>query len=128
MTVTAVTDYHVDIPDRTKVYAWEGMSTDDTGHPVNIGLWSDKSVHFFGDFGSGATVVIQGSNDPRANPKHADHASAEWVTLTDPQGNAISKTAASLEQIMENTWWIRPSVTGGTTPNLNVVITMKRSM
>lgn len=127
MTVVTQIDYNVDVQDRTKVLAWEGLTTNDTGRPLNIGLWADKSVHFLGNFGSGATVVLQGSNDPRANPAHADHASAEWVTLTDPQGNALSKTAAGLEQVMENVWWIRPSVTGGTSPDIDVVIKMKRN-
>lgn len=127
MAVTPITDYKADTADRTRVLAWEGMTTNDTGMPVNVALWADKSIHIFGNFGSGATVVWQGSNDPRANPKHDDHASATWLTLTDPQGNALSKTAEAIEQVLENTWWVRPKVTGGTNPDIDVVTTMKRT-
>lgn len=128
MTVKNVTDYKVDTADRTKVYAWEGMTTGDTGRPINVAQWADKSVHVFGNFGSGASVPIEGSNDPRANPKDADHASAVWQTLTDAQGNALTFSSANLEQILENTWWIRPgAVVSGTNPSINVVIAMKRT-
>lgn len=65
----------------------------------------DRSVQIEGTFDS-ATVVLQGSND-----------GTNWYTLTDPQGNAISKTSAALEQISEATRYIRPSVSsaGGST-------------
>ncbi len=108
-----------------RVIGWEGLTTGDTGRPLNVTAWSDKSIHFFGDFGSGATIILQGSNDPRANPLHADHANANWITLTDPQGNSISKTSAAIEQVLENPFWIRPSVSGGTNPDLDAVIAMK---
>lgn len=62
---------------------------------------SDRSVQFVGTFDS-ATLVLQGSND-----------GTNWVTLTDPQGNAISKTSAGLEQIEEITRYVRPSSSGG---------------
>jgi hypothetical protein len=51
---------------------------------------------------SGGTVVIEGSID-----------GTNYVTLTDPQGNAISKTAAAIEEISEIVKFIRPRVTTG---------------
>lgn len=101
---------------------WEGLTTNDTGVPWERSDFQDKTVQIYGDFGSGATVTLQGSNDPRANPNDADHASAVWFSLTDPQANAIAKTAAAGEQILENPRWIRPSVTGGTSPDLDIAI------
>jgi hypothetical protein len=98
-----------------KYFVWETLtSTNTTGTPVELAKYTDKSVHIYGTFDT-TTVLIEGSNDPRANPKHVDHASAVWATLPDPQGNAISKTAAGLEQVLDNTKWIRPnlSVAGG---------------
>lgn len=53
-------------------------------------------------FGTG-TVVVQGSND-----------GTNWFSLTDPQGNAISKTTASLETIMETPLYTRAAITGAT--------------
>lgn len=82
---------------------WSGLShTNTTGTAVEFPNWRDRSVQIVGTFDS-ATVVIEGSND-----------GSTWVTLTDPQGNAISKTAAALEQIEEVVRYIRPSHSGGT--------------
>lgn len=107
---------------------WSGLDGDDTGLPVNISKFSDKSVHIYALTGHGSgTTVLQGSNDERADPDHTDHANANWVSLTDPQGNAISKTADAIEQILENPLWIRPSQSGGSSADVIVAITGKRT-
>lgn len=76
--------------------------TNTTGDAFEFPDYSDRSVQITGTFDS-ATVVLEGSND-----------GTNWVTLTDPQGNAISKTSAGLEQIEEVTRYIRPKHSGGT--------------
>lgn len=81
---------------------WPNLTTGDTGTPMPHSQYTDKSVQVVGTFG-GATVVIQGSNDDGVN----------WTTLTDPQGNALSFSAAGLEMVSEATGLIRPSVSGG---------------
>lgn len=63
---------------------------------------SVRSVQFTGTFGTGGTILLEGSND-----------GTNYVTLTDPQGNAISKTAAGIEAIEETTVYIRPRVSAG---------------
>jgi hypothetical protein len=94
-----------------EMWVWV-IDGDDTGLPVKFAKHSDKTVQIdSASFGT-ATVVLEGSNDLRADPNHADHANAVWLTLTDPQGNAISKTANSVETVMENTLWVRPKATG----------------
>jgi hypothetical protein len=50
--------------------------------------FADRAIQVGGTFGAGGTVVIEGSID-----------GTNYVTLTDPQGNAISKTAAAIEEI-----------------------------
>ena len=46
-----------------------------------------------------------------------------WQTLTDPQGNVISKTSASIEAITEATRFVRPRVSAGDgTTSLAVVM------
>lgn len=76
---------------------------------------SDRSVQIDGTFDS-ATVVLQGSNDGET-----------WFTLTDPQGNAISKTSAALEMISELTRYIRPSTSGGGgSQSVNVRVLLKK--
>lgn len=103
---------------------WETLTTDDVGQPWQLVHYSDKTVQIFGDFGSGATVLMQGSNDPRVI---SDPDNAVWFSLTDAQGNAISKTALAGETILENPRWIRPYVSGGTSPDIDVIIAAVRS-
>lgn len=79
----------------------DGAPIGGTHGGLNIVRLADKTVQFVGTFG-GATVALQGSND-----------GVNWESLTDPQGNAISKTSAALETVTENTLFIRPLVSGG---------------
>lgn len=100
-----------DVPTkRNYIVSWSNLAGTDSGTPVNIGEYYDRSVQISGTFG-GATVTIEGSND-----------GVNYLPLTDPQGNAISKTTASIEQIMELTRFIRPVVTGGTGSNLTITM------
>lgn len=108
---------------------WAGLDGDDTGYPVKVSKFNDKSVHIFSPTGAhgGATTILQGSNDPKADPTHSDHANAKWITLTDPQGNTISKTSDAMEQVLENPMWIRPSQSGGTGSDVSVSLVCKRT-
>lgn len=84
---------------------WETVTNGDTGSPDDGARLSDKSVQILGTFGTGGTAVLQGSND----------GGTTWHTLSDPQGNDISFTAAGTAQVLESTQLIRPSVSGGDT-------------
>lgn len=84
---------------------WADMANGDDGSPFEWIQYADRSVHFSGTFGAGGTVKWQGSNISVAD--------ATFIDLTDPQGNAISKTAASIEQVTEVTQWARPKVSAG---------------
>ncbi len=99
--------------------SWVGLVNGDTGEPLEALHLSDKSVHITGTFDT-TTLVIQGSND----------GGTSWVTLTDPQGNALSFTStAKIEQVMENTQLIRPEVTaGGGNTDVNVFLVAKGEM
>jgi len=94
--------------------SWPITQANPTGTPIEMSAWQDRTVHMFGTWDSG-TIVMQGSNDPRANPAHASHASAVWSSLRDPGGTVISFTAdaLSLKAILELPRWIRPSSSGG---------------
>ena len=73
---------------------------------------ADRTVHIFGNFGSG-TLTLQGSNDP---------AETVWNTLHDLSGAEIVVTAATILMIAENPQAIRPSLSGSTNPDLNINI------
>lgn len=95
-----------------RVVTWTGLANGDTGAPVELTQLSDRSVQVLGTFGTGGSVTLQGSLD-----------GSNWVALTDPQGNAITKTAAGLEAISEVVRYIRPSVTAGDgTTSLTVIL------
>jgi hypothetical protein len=100
---------------------WAALANGDTGQPLeNASRYADKTVQIFGTFGASGSVTLQGSNDPRAI---TDPSNAVWFTLVDPGSNAITKTSAAGEAILENPRFIRPTVTAGDgTTALTVVI------
>jgi hypothetical protein len=88
--------------ERSHVITWTPITAaNNVGNALEMPGSSDRSVQLDGTWDSG-TVVLQGSND-----------GTTWFTLTDPQGNAISKTSNALEAISELTRYIRPSSSGG---------------
>lgn len=121
------TDGSLSTPRGVVMHLWESLDGDDTGRPVKTADFSDKTVQIWAtDHGSG-TTVLQGSNDPRANPNHTDHANAVWKTLKDADGNAISVTADSnVLLVRENPLWIRPSQSGGTAATVKVALVCKK--
>lgn len=96
---------------------WEGFATNgDVGSPFGAPAYSDKTVHVKGNFGTGGTIVVEGSND-----------GVTYKTLTDPQGNALSFTAEGIELISESPLYIRPRLSAGTsTIDIDVFIVGRR--
>lgn len=88
--------------------SWSPLTTTNTdGDPISAVEWADRSITFTGTFGVGGTVKLRGSN-------LADKTDANgYFDLTDPQGNAISKTAGAIEAITEIVRWVKPVVTLG---------------
>jgi hypothetical protein len=98
---------------------WPAMANGDVGQPFETLDFGDISVQVVGTFGTGGTVILEGSN--QSTP-------TTWATLNDPQGNAISFTAGKIEQVLEMPRWIRPNVTGGDgTTSLAVELWARRS-
>lgn len=99
-------------------WVWSGLTqADAAGEPVAkmFGQYVDRSVQIQGTF-DGATAIVEGSND-----------GTNYHPLTDPQGNAISKTSAALEQITEMTLFMRPRVTGaGASTNLEFTLATRK--
>lgn len=95
---------------------WTGLLNGDTGAPYEGADFADRTMQIAGTFGVGGSMTLEGSND-----------NANFVALTDPQGNAITKTAAGLEVIEENPRYIRPNVTAGDgTTSLTVTVWARR--
>ena len=95
---------------------WTATGITGEGVAMNAPGLPDKTVHIVGPTGGTSTVIIEGTND--ATP------TGTWTTLTDPQGNAISKTSDAIESILENPKYIRPRfsvVTSGKTIVVTIV-------
>jgi hypothetical protein len=98
--------------DHATLVTWSGLLNGDDGSPVNLSDFPDRTVQFIGTFGVGGSVNFEGSNN-----------GTNWIVLTDPQGNSITKTAASLEFTTETPLFVRPNVTAGDgTTNLTVIM------
>ncbi len=89
---------------------WETITEGDSGKSIEAPYISDKTVHFFGTFGS-TTMTLQGSND-----------NAIWHTLLDPLGTAISLTADGMFAVLENPRYIRPLSTAGTSTDVDCIL------
>lgn len=102
--------------EHTVVATWATVTEAGTFTPVGprFADYSDRSVQIVGTFG-GATIVLNGSND-----------GTNYAGLTDPQGNAISKTSAAIEAISEATLWVNPTHSGGSSESINVILVMRR--
>lgn len=88
--------------DKAVTVTWSSLANGDSGTPVSLAAYSDRSIQVNGTFGSGGNVNIEGSLD-----------GTNYFTLTDPQGNALAVTAGKIEAISELVAFIRPDVTAG---------------
>jgi hypothetical protein len=102
--------------EKTLLYTWV-LENGDTGVPVEMPGFADRSVQVEGTFGSGGNLRIQGSNN-----------GTKYLPLTDPQGNDLNITTAKIEQVTEVVRWIRPNVTAGDgTTSLTVILLVRRN-
>lgn len=109
-----------DMPGFTYLYVWELTTADTDGDEVSLPGAADKTVQFDGTWG-GATAVFEGSNEATSP--------ATFLSLTDPQGNAISKTDDGIEAVTENPVWVRPRLsTAGTDASVTVRLLVRSTM
>jgi hypothetical protein len=94
---------------------WAGMATGDTGEPFESLDWGDLTVTFSGTFGVGTTAKLRGSNN-----------GTDYFDLTDPQGNAISKSSSAMEAVTETPRYIRPEISGGSADAVDCQILARR--
>jgi len=105
------------IGEHAYLFVWGPLvAANPDGHPIpgRYVDFSDRSVHISGTFNTG-TVIWEGGND-----------GSTYLPITDPQGTAISKTAAALEQATEVTLLARPRMTGAGTDSITVSVLARR--
>jgi len=98
--------------DGVAVASWTGITEADTGLPVNMARFPDRTVQVLGDFTTSGAVTIEGSND----------GGVTYFTLTDPTGAPLVFTAAGGKLIVENPEKMRPRATAGTSVSMDVYI------
>ena len=97
-------------------YSWTMVTNLDTGAPMPFAQWADRSVQMSGTWGAGGgTITWEGSND-----------GVTYFALSDPQTNAIAKTADALEQVVEATLWARPRVSVASVTSVVVTLLARR--
>ncbi len=107
-------------------YVWV-LANGDTGAPLGIPNNFDATVHIYGTFGSGGSVTLYGDNNTLDFTNQTAPGSGSWVALTDPQGNAITKTAASIEAVLEMPLYVAPACTAGDgTTSITVNLILRR--
>ena len=116
----AVVNHTRTIPDSMNqavaIVTWTAMANGDTGSPLEMGNFSDRSVQVVGTFGAAGSVAVEGSLD-----------GTNYSVLTDPQGNPLDITETKIEAVSELVRYIRPHVTAGDgTTALTVTILAKR--
>jgi hypothetical protein len=90
---------------------WEALGNADVGGAHAVPFAADTTVQVIGTFG-GATVKLQGSNN-----------GADWFDLTKKGGtSAASVTAAGGFAVNEMPAFIRPSTSGGTGTDVDVIV------
>lgn len=96
---------------------WAGLANGDDGQPFMLAQFADRSVQVEGTFGTGGTLVVQGTID-----------NTNYRTLNDPYSNAISITTPKIEAVSELVNGIRPKVTSGDgTTSLTVSMLVRKS-
>lgn len=104
-TIAFTVDYKPSGQHNAALVTWPTLTQtgSDVGAAFEHADFADRCVQFDGTIGTGGSITLQGSND-----------GTNWSALTDPQGNAITKTSLpAIEAITENTRYIRPAVTAG---------------
>lgn len=90
---------------------WSGVTESDTCAPVAMSGYADKSIQVFGTFGGGS-VALQGSND----------SGTTYAPLNDAGGTVIAITSAKIKSVLENTEWMKPVISGGSSQSLSIAM------
>lgn len=96
-----------------QVVTWTGITTTtDTPAaygPLNTGKGAIRAACMMsGTFNGGTTAVLQGSIDGTV-----------WATVIDVNGDAVSATAAKLQEFTSSALYFKPSVGSGSTDNVD---------
>lgn len=83
-------------------HRWTNLANGDTGAGIDMREYYDRSIQVAGTFGTGGTVVIEGTID-----------GTNWHTLSNGAGDSLTFTSGGVQFIAELVFEIRPRVTAG---------------
>lgn len=107
--------------DESLTFTWTPLTeTNADGQPLVLSRYADKTLHAYGTFGTGGTVVLEGTNESPGS-------FANGVLMEGVNNTAISLTAAAIETVQEVPVQIRPRVSAGTGVSLTVKIHVPRA-
>jgi hypothetical protein len=87
----------------------------DVGTAMGHAEYSYRTYIVTGDFASGGSVVLEGSND-----------GTNWVALTNRQGTAMVFTAPGMNTSQDMPMFARPRMTAGTSTGITIIAACHR--
>lgn len=106
--------------DDTMLVIWDSVTeNDELGLATGLSEHSDKTVQVIGDLGGGS-IAVKGTTLDSTTP-------ADFATMNDQFGSALTISSPSIKTISEHTPSILPVRTGGSSMNCKVSIRAKRS-
>ncbi len=99
--------------DKTVTVQWTGLEDNDTGAPVYLARYADKTVQVTGNFSGSAVMSLQGSN----------LGTPSWGAVNDAQGVVIAPSTNECMVVGGSPLQIRPNITtGNASTDLTVTI------
>ena len=101
-------------PKKLQKVLWETVTCGDVGDSFEVPTWASQGyVQAIGTFNS-ETLTMQGSND-----------GTNWFTVTDPNNNAVTFTAAGGKPIAHFPRYLRPSFSGSSGGDLDITLILR---
>jgi len=94
------------------IVTWGPMAVGDTGVPIDLVGFADRSIQVEGVFGANGTCELQGSNDL-----------TNFRVLHDPYSNPLDYTFARIDHLTEIPVLMRPAILSGDITTA-IVVTM----
>jgi hypothetical protein len=116
-TIIPTLSFHARSPGNTHIWLWEGLGENDDGDWVDLLGLSVRTFAVGGDFDTGSTIVINGTNtlEPETVPESLLHA-----TLTDTNGVFVNleftdsgSPPSGVKTSLEMPRYCRPVVSAG---------------
>jgi hypothetical protein len=105
------------------------LANGDSGKPFPLPNGYSVDVHIGGTIGVGGSVTLLGSSLPSDLAVEASASGGSWATVADSQGNAMTKTAASNEALVEQPLFVAPDCTAGDeTTAIKVTLVLRKRL